>query len=74
VKVFDLRADPFERAKAGGAWQRWRIEHAFVFVPAQAFVAQHLMTYREFPPRQKVGSFSLDQVMEKLLQPQGGGT
>jgi hypothetical protein len=45
----------------------------FVFVPAQAFVAQHLMTYGEFPPRQKVGSFSLDQVMEKLQQPQGGG-
>jgi arylsulfatase len=35
-------------------------------VPAQAFVAQHLATYREFPPRQKPGTFSLDRVLEKL--------
>lgn len=71
-KVFDLRADPFEQAEESGAWEKWRIEHAFVFVPAQAFVGQHLMTYRDYPPRQKVGSFSLAQVLEKLQQPQGG--
>jgi arylsulfatase A-like enzyme len=71
-KLFDLRADPFEQAEESGAWEKWRIDHGFIFVPAQAFVAQHLMTYREFPPRQKVGSFSLDQVMEKLTQPEGG--
>jgi arylsulfatase len=35
-------------------------------VPAQAFVAQHIATYREFPPRQKPGSFNLDRVLEKL--------
>ena len=67
-KLFDLRADPFEMAGHGGAWERWRVEHAFVLVPAQAYVGQHLATYREFPPRQKAGSFSLDQVLEKLQQ------
>ena len=67
-KLFDLRADPFEVAGHGGAWERWRVEHAFVLVPAQAYVGQHLATYREFPPRQKAGSFSLDQVLEKLQQ------
>ncbi len=71
-KLFDLRADPFEQAEESGAWERWRIDHAFVFVPAQAFVLQHLMTYKDFPPRQKPGSFSLDAVMEKLQQPEGG--
>ena len=29
-KLFDLRADPFEMAGHGGAWERWRVEHAFV--------------------------------------------
>ena len=68
-KLFDLRADPFELAVHAGAWERWRTEHAFVLVPAQAYVAQHLATYRDFPPRQKAGSFSLDQVLDKLQQP-----
>jgi arylsulfatase len=67
---YDLRADPFEMAGEGGSWERWRAEHAFVLVPAQAFVGQHLMTYKDFPPRQKAGSFSLDAVLEKLQQPE----
>ena len=37
-------------------------------VPAQAIVAQHLSTFQEFPPRQKPGSFSIDQAMEKLRE------
>jgi len=35
---------------------------------AQAFVAQHLQTYVDYPPRQKPGSFSLDQVLSKLQE------
>jgi arylsulfatase A-like enzyme len=68
-KLMDLRADPFERAESeAGEYDRWRVEHAFALVPAQAFVAQHLATYKDFPPRQRAGSFSLDQVLEKLHQ------
>jgi arylsulfatase len=40
----------------------------FVIVPAQAFVAQHLATYKEFPPRQKPGSFNLDKVLDMLQE------
>jgi arylsulfatase len=66
-KLIDLRADPFERAQTdAGDYDRWRVEHAFVLVPAQAYVGQHLKTYADYPPRQKPGSFSLDQVLEKL--------
>jgi len=72
-KLFDLRTDPFERAdRDAGDYARWRVERAFVLVPAQAFVGQHLKTYVEFPPRQKPGSFSLDQVLEKLHEGSGG--
>jgi arylsulfatase len=35
-------------------------------VPAQSYVGRFLETFKEFPPRQKAASFSLDQVMEKL--------
>ena len=38
----------------------------FLLVPAQAFVAQFLATFKEFPPRQEVGSFSLERVLEEL--------
>jgi arylsulfatase A-like enzyme len=68
-KLFDLRADPFERAQLdAGDYARWRVERAFALVPAQAYVAQHLQTYVEFPPRQRPGSFALDQVLAKLQE------
>jgi arylsulfatase len=67
--LFSVRSDPFERAdlEAGG-YDRWFIDHLFVMMPAQAFVAQHLATYKEFPPRQKPGSFNLDRVLQKLQE------
>jgi arylsulfatase len=37
-----------------------------MLVPAQAYVGKFLETFKEFPPRQKAASFSLDDVMEKL--------
>ena len=68
-KLFDIKADPFERAQTdAGEYARWRVEHAFALVPAQAYVADHLKTYVEYPPRQKAGSFSLDQVLGKLQE------
>ena len=49
----------------------WLLDRAYLLVPAQDYVAQFLKTFKEFPPRQKAASFSLDQVMEKLA-PSGG--
>ena len=69
-KLFDIKADPFERAQLdAGDYARWRVEHAFALVPAQAYVARHLATFVTYPPRQKPGSFSLEQVLAKLQQP-----
>jgi arylsulfatase len=48
-KLFNLRSDPFERAQhETGDCVRWFAKHAFVLVPAQALVAQHLASYHEF--------------------------
>jgi hypothetical protein len=38
----------------------------FVLVPAQAYVGKFLATFKDYPPRQKPGSFSVDQVLESL--------
>jgi arylsulfatase len=72
--IEDLRADPFERAvdEAEG-YGNYILNHAFLAVPAQAYVGKHLQTYLEYPPRQKPGSFSLDQVLQKLQEAGGSG-
>ncbi len=71
-KLFCLRTDPFERADhEAGDYGRWRVDHAFVLLPAVSFVGKHLQTFTEFPPRQKPGSFNLDQVLQKLQQGSG---
>ena len=68
--MFTLRADPFERADRDGMdYGRWRLERAFLVVPAAAYVGQWLQSFKDFPPRQKPGTFNLSQVMEKLTSP-----
>jgi arylsulfatase len=43
-------------------------------VPAQQFVGRFLSTFKEFPPSQKPGSFSIDSAMDALVRSsQGGG-
>ncbi len=70
----DLYADPFERAEHDGmGYNQWFIEHMFVFAPAGGYVGQWLQSFREFPPRQKPGSFNLDRVMEEITKQQGTG-
>jgi arylsulfatase len=66
-KLFNLRSDPFETADHEGMdYERWRVEHLFVMVPAQQFVARFLSTFRDYPPSQKPGSFGIDQALESL--------
>jgi arylsulfatase len=69
-KLVNLRSDPFERGMyESGDYVRWFIAHAFVVVPAQAIVAQHLQSFVDFPPRQRPGSFGVAQALEKLRPP-----
>ena len=67
--VTNLRMDPFERAEEENAmgYQRWYMEHMFVIAPAGGYVGRWLQSFKEFPPRQKPGSFNLDRVMEAVM-------
>jgi arylsulfatase len=70
--VFNLRRDPYERATiTSNSYYEWLLDRAYLLVPAQAYVANFLATFQEFPPRQKAASFSLDKVMEQLAPPGG---
>ena len=51
-------------------YDKWMADRAFLLVPAQAIVGEFLATFREFPPRQKPASFSIDQALEKAEQTQ----
>ena len=66
-KIFNLRTDPYERADlTSNTYFDWLLDHAWVLVPAQAYVGRMLATLVEFPPRQEPASFTIDEVMEKL--------
>ncbi len=66
-KLFNLRMDPFERADHEASdYDRWRVDHVFALVPAQAYVGKFIQTFKEFPPRMKPASFNLDQVLQTL--------
>ncbi|MGW8266243.1 MAG: arylsulfatase, partial [Longimicrobiales bacterium] len=70
--ILNLRRDPYERAPiTSNTYFDWLIDRAYLLVPAQTYVAGFLQTFQEYPPRQRAASFSLDQVMEKLVPPGG---
>jgi len=70
--IFNLRRDPYERAqKTSNTYYDWLLDRAYLLVPAQTYVGGFLATFKEYPPRQKAASFSLDQVMDQLSTPSG---
>jgi arylsulfatase len=74
-KIFNLRTDPYERADiTSNTYYEWLVEHLFLLVPVQKIVGDFLATFKEFPPDQKSGSFSVDQVLEKLQEGALGGS
>ena len=72
-KITNLRMDPFERAEEENAigYQRWYLERMYMIAPAGAYVGKWLQSFKEFPPRQKPGSFNLDRVMESVMSSSG---
>jgi arylsulfatase len=70
--LFNLRRDPYERAQlTSNTYYDWLIDHVFFLVPAQSYVGNFLKTFKEFPPRQKAASFSVDEAMKMLQEAPG---
>jgi arylsulfatase len=68
--MVNLRRDPYERGmQTSNTYYDWMLDRVYLLVPAQTFVGDFLATFKEYPPRQKAASFSLDQVMEQLSEP-----
>ncbi len=70
--IVNLRRDPYERGLiTSNTYYDWLLDRAYLLVPSQAYVANFLATFQEFPPRQKPASFSLEKVLEVLQDPGG---
>ncbi|MCU0988704.1 MAG: arylsulfatase [Xanthomonadales bacterium] len=71
--LVNLRRDPFERGMiTSNTYDDWFLDRPYLLVPAQDYVARFLATFKDYPPRQRAASFSLDQVMEKMQDGMGG--
>ena len=67
AKFFDLRADPYERADiTSNTYYDWVMSNAGIMYGGLAVATQFLETFKEFPPSQQPGSFTLDQAVEQL--------
>jgi arylsulfatase len=66
-KLYNLRTDPFERADiTSNTYYDWFLDHDFIALAATGVVTEFLETFKEFPPRQKSASFTIDQALEKM--------
>jgi arylsulfatase A-like enzyme len=66
-KLFDLRADPYERADiTSNTYYDWFLSNAGILYGGLAVAQQFLETFKEFPPSQRASSFTIDQAVEQL--------
>jgi arylsulfatase len=72
-KLYNLRTDPFERADVtSNTYYNWFIYHAYMIYAAQSVATEFAETFKEFPPRQKAASFTIDQAIEKMAAASSG--
>ncbi len=69
-KLFHLRRDPFERADTDSnsynLW--WDKKIATGAMQARVEVTKFVMSLQQFPPRQRPGTFTVDQILEAIYK------
>ena len=74
-KIFNLRTDPYERADVtSNTYWDWVFHNAYFLFASQAAAAKFVETFKEFPPVQKPGSFTIDDAMAKMSEATAGST
>jgi len=67
--IINLRTDPFERAPiTSNTYWDWYIDHAFLLYPLADVLSKFMATFKEYPPAQAPGSFTIGGVKKALLQ------
>ncbi|WP_373997956.1 arylsulfatase [Bdellovibrio bacteriovorus] len=71
-KLFNLRTDPYERADiTSNTYWDWYLQKGYAILAAQEIVSRFMETFKEYPPRQKAASFTIDQILEKMTNAAG---
>jgi arylsulfatase len=66
-KLFNLRTDPYERADiTSNTYWDWMLRKDYVVLAATSLIQPFLNTFKDFPPRQRAASFTIDQALEKM--------
>ncbi len=66
-KLFNLRTDPYERADiTSNTYYDWFLYRDYIIFAAQFIFGQFVATFKEFPPRQKAASFTIDDALAKM--------
>lgn len=72
-KLYNLRTDPFERADiTSNTYYDWFLDHDYIVFAAQKIAAEFAATFKDFPPRQKAASFTIDQALAKMNEVASG--
>jgi arylsulfatase A-like enzyme len=71
--IINLRTDPYERAPiTSNNYYNWLIKHTWALVPIQGKVGAFIQTFKEYPPRAKAASFTVDDALKALSKGHGG--
>ncbi|HEY4202070.1 MAG TPA: arylsulfatase [Devosiaceae bacterium] len=74
-RVYNLRTDPYEFAPVtSNSYFDWMLHNAYFIFVAQTAAAKFAETFREFPPAQHPGSFTIDDAMAKMSEAAGGAS
>jgi arylsulfatase A-like enzyme len=66
-KLFNLRTDPYEFADVtSNSYYEWFLYHDYILFAAFTVADQFVQTFKEFPPVQKAGSFTIGDAVSKL--------
>jgi arylsulfatase len=73
-KIFNLRTDPYERADiTSNSYYDWLIYHGYMVYAGMAIAGEFAKTFKDFPPRQKAASFTIDDALAKMAEASSGG-
>lgn len=65
--LFNLRRDPFEKAlKGSNTYYDWYIDRAYILIAMQGYAFNFLSTFKDYPPSQTAGDWSLSKVEEQI--------
>ncbi|HEY0460822.1 MAG TPA: arylsulfatase [Pyrinomonadaceae bacterium] len=74
-KLFNLRTDPYEFADiTSNTYYDWVIHNMYFLLVAQTAAAKFAETFKDFPPAQRPGSFTIDDAMAKMSEVASGSS